>query len=60
MRKQWIPGPLPSRVGPGDEAMRASERGHAKEAWLGDEDRVGQKMTYPLWGPGYGPAMLLH
>ena len=20
MRKQWIPGPLPSRVGPGDEA----------------------------------------
>ena len=26
-------------------AVRASERGHAKEAWLGDVDRVGQKMT---------------
>ena len=22
MRKQWIPGPLPSRLGPGDEATR--------------------------------------
>ena len=27
-----------------------------KEAWLGDADRVGQKMTHPLWRPGYGPA----
>ena len=38
-------------------AVRASERGHAKEAWLGDADRVGQKMTHPLWWPGYGPAV---
>ena len=25
-----------------------------KEAWLGDADRVGQKMTHTLWRPGYG------
>ena len=26
MRKQWIPGPLPSRVGPGDEASGCTVR----------------------------------
>ena len=24
-----------------------------KEAWLDDAERVGQKMTHPLWRPGY-------
>ena len=38
--------------------MRARERGHGKEAWLGDAERVGQKMTPPLWRPGYGPALV--
>ena len=40
----------------GSSAVRARERGHAKEAWLGDADCVGQKMTHPLWRPGYGPV----
>ena len=50
-------------MGSGNEtksAVRASERGHAKEAWLGDTDRVGQKMTHPLWRPGYGPERVGH
>ena len=47
-------------MGSGNEtksSVRASERDHEKEAWLGDADRVGQKMTHPLWRPGYGPGM---
>ena len=30
--------------------MRARERGHEKETWLSDADRVGQNMTPPYCG----------